>query len=265
MSSSPHLRTTPTSSSNNLKYYTPIESSNGIETKPNSESTGGGGGGGGGNTTVSKDLDINKLASNYANRASNPFERNTTIQMDRMRDELVTSIKSAKDSQIDPANDRYPCCIVWTPLPLITWFIPFIGHMGICTSAGIIRDFAGPYFVSENNMAFGRPTRYLQLDPEKIPIAGNKREIWDRAVKEASDEYKMRMHNLFCDNCHSHVAYALNLMNFQRSDSWNMVKMCFMMLFKGSFVNFSGFLKTWLPFMIIAGTVLIIVLATRFV
>lgn len=146
MSSSPHLRTTPTSSSNNLKYYTPIESSNGIETKPNSESTGGGGGGG--NTTVSKDLDINKLASNYANRASNPFERNTTIQMDRMRDELVTSIKSAKDSQIDPANDRYPCCIVWTPLPLITWFIPFIGHMGICTSAGIIRDFAGPYFVS---------------------------------------------------------------------------------------------------------------------
>ena len=145
MSSSPHLRTTPTSSSNNLKYYTPIESSNGIETKPNSESTGGVGGG---NTTVSKDLDINKLASNYANRASNPFERNTTIQMDRMRDELVTSIKSAKDSQIDPANDRYPCCIVWTPLPLITWFIPFIGHMGICTSAGIIRDFAGPYFVS---------------------------------------------------------------------------------------------------------------------
>lgn len=45
-------------------------------------------------------------------------------------------------------------------------------------------------------MAFGRPTRYLQLDPEKIPIAGNKREIWDRAVKEASDEYKMRMVNI---------------------------------------------------------------------
>ena len=26
--------------------------------------------------------------------------------------------------------------------------MPFIGHMGICTSAGVIRDFAGPYFVS---------------------------------------------------------------------------------------------------------------------
>ena len=28
------------------------------------------------------------------------------------------------------------------------WFVPFIGHMGICTSAGVIRDFAGPYYVS---------------------------------------------------------------------------------------------------------------------
>ena len=29
-----------------------------------------------------------------------------------------------------------------------SWFFPIIGHMGICTSAGVIRDFAGPYFVS---------------------------------------------------------------------------------------------------------------------
>jgi len=28
------------------------------------------------------------------------------------------------------------------------WLIPFIGHMGICTMQGVIRDFAGPYFVS---------------------------------------------------------------------------------------------------------------------
>lgn len=100
--------------------------------------------------TVSNDLDINKLASNYSNRAStNSVERTTAIvEMERMRDELITSIKSAKDSQIDPHNDRYPCCLVWTPLPLITWLIPFIGHVGICTVNGIIRDFAGPYFVS---------------------------------------------------------------------------------------------------------------------
>ena len=133
MSSSPHQRTTPTNSTSNLKYLTGQE-----DNQSNPSAT----------NTISKDLDINKLASNYANRANNAFERNTSIEMERMRDELVTSIKSAKDNHIDPQTDRYPCCIVWTPLPLITWFIPFIGHMGICTSTGIIRDFAGPYFVS---------------------------------------------------------------------------------------------------------------------
>jgi hypothetical protein len=40
-------------------------------------------------------------------------------------------------------QQRYPYCIVWTPLPPITWLVPFIGHMGIATSAGIIYDFAG--------------------------------------------------------------------------------------------------------------------------
>ena len=28
------------------------------------------------------------------------------------------------------------------------WLFPFIGHMGICTTAGVIRDFAGPYAVA---------------------------------------------------------------------------------------------------------------------
>uniref|UniRef100_A0A8C2Z4M6 Transmembrane protein 222a n=1 Tax=Cyclopterus lumpus TaxID=8103 RepID=A0A8C2Z4M6_CYCLU len=49
----------------------------------------------------------------------------------------------------DNKNSRYPYCIVWTPIPILSWVLPFIGHMGICTSSGIIRDFAGSYFVSD--------------------------------------------------------------------------------------------------------------------
>ena len=145
-------------------------------------------------TTVdSSDINIDRLAENYSNRSINN-QTSTTIPIDTMNEELITAIKGSKESNhIDAKYNRYPCCIVWTPLPLITWLIPFIGHMGICTTAGIIRDFAGPYHVSENNMAFGRPTRYWQLDPEKIPYVSNKREMWDRSVKESSDEYKKRM------------------------------------------------------------------------
>ncbi|KAI0220926.1 Transmembrane protein 222 [Lamellibrachia satsuma] len=80
---------------------------------------------------------------------------------------------------IDRKRNRYPHCIVWTPIPLITWLFPVIGHMGICTTAGVIRDFAGPYFVSEDNMGFGNPTKYWQLSLDKVPVT-NSKDTWDR-------------------------------------------------------------------------------------
>ena len=51
-------------------------------------------------------------------------------------------------ANMDVDKARFPLCITWTPLPLITWIIPSIGHVGICHSDGKIHDFAGPYFVS---------------------------------------------------------------------------------------------------------------------
>lgn len=38
-----------------------------------------------------------------------------------------------EESTIEPKYHRFPYCIVWTPLPVISWFLPFIGHVGICT------------------------------------------------------------------------------------------------------------------------------------
>lgn len=145
-------------------------------------------------------------------------------------------------------TDKFPLCIVWTPIPVLTWFFPFIGHMGIALSNGVIRDFAGPYFVSEDNMAFGRPTRYLILDSRKVN--GGAME-WDEAVSKASIVYGTRMHNLFWDNCHSHVGMALSLMNYNRSTRWSMVRLAAWMFFCGKFVGVSGALKTFMPFAII--------------
>ena len=36
-------------------------------------------------------------------------------------------------AQIDPENLRFPYCVVWRPLPLLSWVLPIIGHTGICT------------------------------------------------------------------------------------------------------------------------------------
>lgn len=49
---------------------------------------------------------------------------------------------------IDVHRVKYPHSIVWTPIPLLTWLFPFVGHMGIARTDGVIRDFAGPYYVS---------------------------------------------------------------------------------------------------------------------
>lgn len=99
--------------------------------------------------------------------------------------------ESADESMdIDLTNHRYPFCIVWTPIPLLTWLFPLIGHMGICTSKGIIRDFAGSYFVSTDKMGFGDPTKYWKLDPT---LANNGVTGWDEAVEKASNIYTKRM------------------------------------------------------------------------
>ena len=80
---------------------------------------------------------------------------------------------------INPKRNRFPFCIVWTPIPLLTYVLPFIGHMGICTSTGIIRDFGGSFTVLEDNMAFGKPTKYWQLDVNKVQGGLN---VWDQGV-----------------------------------------------------------------------------------
>ncbi|CAF1029987.1 unnamed protein product [Adineta steineri] len=168
--------------------------------------------------------------------------------------------------RIDPKRVRYPHCIVWTPIPVLTWLFPFVGHMGIARTDGVIRDFAGPYYVSEDDMAFGLPTRYLQLDLTRVSTTSNSnnvRTIYDKSVEQASDEYKKRMHNLCCDNCHSHVAMALNTMGYDRKYTYNMVSLACWMFFCGKFVSIAGFLRSWIPFLILVAIIVTITVVTK--
>ncbi|OUC48228.1 leucine Rich repeat-containing domain protein, partial [Trichinella nativa] len=136
------------------------------------------------------------------------------------------------DGRVDAKNNRFPLCLVWTPIPFISWLLPFIGHLGIALSTGVIHDFSTSGYVSEDHMAFGKPCRYYKCD--LIMVLG-KHQQWDRCVRMASNEYRSRQHNIFWDNCHSHVALALNLMPYGRNANWNMLKLCVLMFFKGRY------------------------------
>eukprot|EP00554_Chaetoceros_debilis_P004054 CAMPEP_0194087118 /NCGR_PEP_ID=MMETSP0149-20130528/23900_1 /TAXON_ID=122233 /ORGANISM="Chaetoceros debilis, Strain MM31A-1" /LENGTH=127 /DNA_ID=CAMNT_0038770391 /DNA_START=191 /DNA_END=571 /DNA_ORIENTATION=- len=107
-------------------------------------------------------------------------------------------------------NEDLAYTILWSPLPPITWLVPFIGHLGIATSSGVACDFQGSYYVSDRGrMAFGEPTRALMINIDQIPGGA---QTWDEMVREANNLYSTRVHNIVADNCHSHVACALNKM-----------------------------------------------------
>mmetsp|Transcript_20588 Transcript_20588/g.44506 ORF Transcript_20588/g.44506 Transcript_20588/m.44506 type:complete len:177 (-) Transcript_20588:129-659(-) len=172
----------------------------------------------------------------------------------------MTSVSSGaatnNDNSRSSRSDGLSFTILWSPLPPITYILPFIGHMGIADSRGVASDFQGPYSVgNRGTMAFGKPTRALKLDVSGLEGGA---EQWDDAIQTANTEYRRRMHNICCDNCHSHVAYALNDMNFRAYgiSNWDMVKLCFLVFFRGRFLSLCGFLHQFVPTIIFVALML---------
>lgn len=51
-------------------------------------------------------------------------------------------------------------------------------------------------------------------------------------------------HNLFTNNCHSHVARALNILNFE-GKHWDMVRVWWICCTRSKYVSVWGFVKTY--------------------
>ena len=173
-------------------------------------------------------------------------------------DETQEECPAANNNSSAIKNKDLAFTIVWSPLPPITWLIPFIGHTGIADSQGVVSDFRGTYYVGDDGrMAFGAPTRVLRILPVSTGSSSSSsisREQWDTTIRdEANAEYRQRRHNLCWDNCHSHVAYALNHMNVTAYGvhKHNMVTICFLVFFRGRFLSWGGCVKQFLPFILI--------------
>lgn len=198
--------------------------------------------------------------------------------------------KDVTPTGIDIDAGRFPCCLVWTALPGITACFPVIGHMGIADSRGVVYDFAGPYHIGVDALAFGRCLRYVALDPSRIPSAAppttgqgkgeggghavpalTPAQAWDAALDAGCDVYSERMHNICCDNCHSHVARCLNSMGRggypmpawlralplgQGAGNWTMVHLAFLMVFHGRWTSPCAALQVMLPFFLVLALIL---------
>lgn len=92
--------------------------------------------------------------------------------------------------KIDHQRRHYPFTIVWTPVPILSWLFPHVGHLGIGKSDGSVKDFGRPYKVLTNSNQFGRPLKYWILDPK---LAKGGIEGWDQAIEDASIPFCKRM------------------------------------------------------------------------
>mmetsp|Transcript_8908 Transcript_8908/g.11202 ORF Transcript_8908/g.11202 Transcript_8908/m.11202 type:complete len:219 (+) Transcript_8908:47-703(+) len=162
------------------------------------------------------------------------------------------------DIRVNTKNDRYPFCIVWTPIPGITTLLPFVGHMGIADSRGVIYDFAGPYTIMEDELSFGRTSRYIQC-VSKNQATEDFAKDWDQAIEISNRVYATRMHNLCWDNCHSHVKNVLNRLRYRNFQWWNMGILAIWMFFCGRFVRICYSL---LPSVLLYGLICAAVLST---
>jgi len=162
-------------------------------------------------------------------------------------------------SKFDLKKQRFPCCIVWTPIPCITWLIPNIGHMGICNSKGIIHDFSGSYFISQDNMAFGNPTKYILLKIKNKDI-----KKYDECVEKLLLRYDKKLqYNFFCNNCHSFVAGVLNEFKYENNNNFGIFKLWWKANIESHYINCKGFFKTYIGFFIfllIIGIIILLVL-----
>ncbi|KAH6790848.1 protein REVERSION-TO-ETHYLENE SENSITIVITY-like protein [Perilla frutescens var. frutescens] len=169
--------------------------------------------------------------------------------------------------EVDAVKARFPCCVVWTPLPIVSWLAPFIGHVGICKEDGTILDFSGSNLINVNDFSFGPVARYLQLDRQQCcfppNLAGHKCKhryvhaefgtsmTWDNAIQSCSRHYENKSYNLFTCNCHSFVAHCLNRLGYEGSMSWNMVNVAALVLVKGKWVDGFSVLRSFMPFMVV--------------
>ena len=175
-------------------------------------------------------------------------------QIDIQENEYETNNKKKpRKFQIDVIKQRYPFCIVWTPIPCISWLLPCIGHAGICNSDGVIHDFAGPYYVSIDDMAFGNPTKtvLLQLTQKEF-------NEYDKALELGRKNYLKKDYNFFTNNCHSFIADVLNKLKYKGKDNYNMVDIWWMLCTKSKYLSWMDLLKSYYGFIIILSFIYLI-------
>jgi hypothetical protein len=150
---------------------------------------------------------------------------------------------------------------VWTSIPIISWACPAIGHVGICDSRGTLYDFQGDGHVGRDCMLFGDPKQKWPL-----PIAPGR---LDEAIAQVTTEFAREPYSFFCSNCHFYVASCLERAGVPPPcccSDWRTgatAKIISSLILRGRSLSVCDFVTIWLPFLILAGIIIVIVWLVR--
>ena len=208
----------------------------------------------------SKTLKINNIIPNIENKNQNDGKnKNEKLKKNEETNNEIIFYSSTKlnmdNNKIYPSKNRYPYCIVWTPIPFLTYIIPFIGQTGIANSKGIIHDYSASFFVNIDDFSFGKPTKYLQLD-----LNEKEKFDYDKAIEKGDLKFRTLIYNFFRNNSHMYVAYILNQIKYKGKSDFNMIYIWWILIWRGKYISFLSFIKTYIGFFIF---LLIIAIAIR--
>lgn len=107
------------------------------------------------------------------------------------------------------SDPKRPFTVVWTTLPVVSWFLPFIGHVGITDSEGVVTDFSGPFTVTVGSLMCGPPLRVWHLD------VNGRATDYDDAVHAGAVAYGRQMHKYVTRAVSASLVAVVNLRNLQ--------------------------------------------------
>ncbi|KAK7201766.1 hypothetical protein NESM_000242600 [Novymonas esmeraldas] len=175
---------------------------------------------------------------------------------------------------IDPVREHYPFCIVWCPIPILSWVLPVVGHIAVCDSQGRIFDFQGSYRIGKDRMLFGNPVKYWDVSRDYVPSFYSaelddpaereeavRREVaaYDAAVAATITHFRQNeLYNFFTNNCHAFVAASMNGQQL-KTQHMGTVRVALGMALHGRYVSVGRFATAHLPFLLLVAVIALII------
>ena len=185
----------------------------------------------------------------HPNSTSNTIHNQSNLNASN---DINLSNLSTKHSDIR-SNKAY--CLVWTPIPLISLFLPFYGHTGITSSTGSIYDFGSSRYVSINQLTYGAPYKYIPLCPNE-----NEKKIWDFHLIKMAKRYARKEYTLCGKNGYKFCSSVLNKIQLHNKNNYNQKDIMNMSSGCKYYVSSCAFVKTYLGIVVLILCLVIILI-----